>query len=210
MLNNVLIIDDQQIVRMGLCALVKDEIPSAIICEAENASEAMQQLKENSFGLILMDLKIEGNTRLSLIEQILSYTPQAKILVITCNAENIYALRCLQVGVYGYIQKTAHTVEIQTAIRNVFAGRKHMSQAVIELLANFVKLKIKVNPFGKLSKRELEVADMLLKGKASNEIGEIMNLQPSTISTYKTRILKKLNVQNVIELSKLEKMFEEV
>lgn len=85
-----------------------------------------------------------------------------------------------------------------------------MSQAVIELLANFVKLKIKVNPFGKLSKRELEVADMLLKGKASNEIGEIMNLQPSTISTYKTRILKKLNVQNVIELSKLEKMFEEV
>ncbi|MDG1098413.1 MAG: LuxR C-terminal-related transcriptional regulator [Bacteroidia bacterium] len=63
---------------------------------------------------------------------------------------------------------------------------------------------------GRLSKRELEVADMLVKGKASTEICEIMNLQPSTISTYKTRILKKLNVQNVIELSKLEEMFEEV
>lgn len=210
MLNNVLIIDDQQIVRMGLCALVKDEIPSAAICEAKNPSEALQKVKEIPFNLILMDLKIQGSTLLSLIEQIRVYNPKAKILVITCNAERVYALRCLQIGVYGYIQKTAKTTEIQTAIGKVFAGKKHMSQAVVELLTDFVNLKTKVNPFGNLSKRELEVADMLVKGKAPHEICEIMSLQPSTISTYKTRILKKLNVQNVIELSKLEEMFEEV
>ncbi len=205
---NILIIDDHKLVRMGLTILVKDEIPVAEIQEAGTAAEVYKVMKDTKFEMILMDLRIPGADNLSLLQQMLLLQPDAKILVVSLNHERIYALRCLQLGARGYIEKSEAEPILRKAIRKVLEGKKYMSEAIVEQMAEYLQSGKLDNPFEVLSQRELEVATHLVNGLTSREISNTLNLQASTVSTFKSRILEKLNLKSVHDLVEMARQYD--
>lgn len=205
---NILIIDDHKLVRMGLTILVKDEIPAAEIQEAGTAAEVYKVMKDTKFEMILMDLRIPGADNLSLLQQMLLLQPDAKILVVSLNHERIYALRCLQLGARGYIEKSEAEPILRKAIRKVLEGKKYMSEAIVEQMAEYLQSGKLDNPFEVLSQRELEVATHLVNGLTSREISNTLNLQASTVSTFKSRILEKLNLKSVHDLVEMARQYD--
>lgn len=193
---------------MGLTILVKDEIPAAEIQEAGTAAEVYKVMKDTKFEMILMDLRIPGADNLSLLQQMLLLQPDAKILVVSLNHERIYALRCLQLGARGYIEKSEAEPILRKAIRKVLEGKKYMSEAIVEQMAEYLQSGKLDNPFEVLSQRELEVATHLVNGLTSREISNTLNLQASTVSTFKSRILEKLNLKSVHDLVEMARQYD--
>lgn len=205
---NVLIADDHKIVRMGLSLVVGEEYPAAVIDHAGNAAEVLRHIRSKKYQMILMDLHMPDTDSTTLLEQILSIDPQVRVLIVTLNPERIFALRYLKAGAHGYVQKSEDDTLIRNAIRRVMDGKKYMSEDVLDQMTEYLRSGKPINPFELLSKREFEICMHLIKGVAINEICAIMSLQGPTVSTYKGRILEKLNIRSVHELVILSKEYD--
>lgn len=202
-----LIADDHKVVRLGLSLIIKEDYPQAEIFEATNALEIFQQVQLHKPDLLMLDLKMPESDGVSTVEQLLVKMPTLKILVISLNPERIFALRYFQLGVYGYVQKSEDDRVIKKAIAKVLAGKKYMSEDVIDIMTEHINQKKYGNPFSLLAKREFEVALHLINGLTTNDICNFMEIQPSTASTFKTRVFEKLNVKNIPELLEVAKQY---
>lgn len=195
-----LIAEDQSIVRMGTSLLIKDLYPQAFIAEADNFDETIKILQTNHFDLLILDIRMPGGDNLHMVEAVKLRRPDIAILVFTNYDEHIYGPKFLQAGVKGYLSKMADTDTIKSAITRILNGEKYMSLQVKEDLSDN-----KANPplhygHSTLSDREIEVMQLLIRGKSSTQIKEMLNIHSSTVSTYKARIFEKMQVCNVIEL----------
>lgn len=201
-IKNVLIAEDHAVVRIGTKMLLKRFRPEATVVGVDNFTDVINSLKEQSFDLIILDINMPGGNNLKMIETIRVYQPGIYILVFSSYDEQMYALPYLQAGADGYLSKESPEEEFESALEKVESDRKYLSPSLQEnTISNFLANgKKTVDPITTLSKREMDVANLLVKGYGTAEIGNMLNLQLSTVSTFKSRIFNKLDVKNIVEL----------
>ena len=198
-----LLVDDHTVVRSGVKILLSDIYIPSEIYEAINGETAVAQLKERDYDLIMLDIQMPNTDTLRLMDYIHITYPQAKVLMFSMSAENIYAKRFMKAGAYGFISKEAPLEEITRAIQIILSGRKYISESLTEKLAEDSFSGKSGNPFNKLSPREFEIVSLLLDGKTVTDISHTLNIQTSTVGTHKARLFEKLAVTNILELKEL-------
>lgn len=203
----LLLVDDHTIIRSGMKMIIEKFLPHFIIHEAGDDVTMLETMKHHEYELIILDINIPGTNSLELLSEVLVKKPDSKILMLSMNAEEIYAKRYLNAGARGYVRKDAPESEIKKAITNVLANKKYISEALTELFVNELNDKHTTdNPFDKLSPRELEIVHYLVGGDSSGDVCRKLSLKPSTVGTHKARIFEKMHCNNVMELNTLLKL----
>lgn len=198
-----LLVDDHVVVRSGIKVLLSDIYKPAQIDEAYDGDSAMEKLKEHQYDLIMLDIQMPNTDTLGLMRYIHTEYPQARVLVFSMSAENIYAKRFIKAGAYGFVSKEAPLEDITRAIDVILNNRKFISESLADSLAEDSFMGRSSNPFNELSPREFEIVSLLLSGKTVSEIAHTLNIQTSTVGTHKARLFEKLGVNNILELKEL-------
>jgi two-component system invasion response regulator UvrY len=194
----VLIADDHPIVRRGLRQIVADQTEMNVT-EAGDGPEALRLLANGEFDVVLLDINMPGISGLDVLSQIRARQPGLPVLVLSAHPEAEFAVRILKAGASGYMNKELAPEELVKAIRRVIGGKKYVSPAVAELLADSIG-KDEDEPHASLSDREFQVMLLIAAGRTVSEIAEEIALSVKTVSTYRARILEKMNLKNNAEL----------
>ena len=205
---SILIVDDHDVVIRGLKMLIKTEFLKSYISECTNCDEAFERLEERKFDLAILDLKLKNTLSIHLIEHIVRNYPNIKILVVTTYPEKIFALRLYDIGIKGYVNKSAPVEVIIQAIHSLMQGKVFYSERTKELLLTNLGKPIDNHKFGKLSNKEMQVLFFLIRGKNLKDIEVLLDITKSTASTFKRRIYAKLKVTNLAELIELCSTYE--
>lgn len=195
-----LLADDHAVVRRGVQEMLREEYPNAIFGEASTAQEALEQAWRSPWDLVVLDISMPGRSGLDILRDLKQARPRAAILVQSMHAEDQFARRVLKAGAAGYITKDSMPLELVKAVQKALAGGRYVSESLAEKLAGAVATETK-EPHERLSDREFQVCRMLARGAAVKEISAELSLSVKTISTYRTRILEKLNVRSNVELA---------
>jgi DNA-binding NarL/FixJ family response regulator len=196
----ILIADDHTIVREGLKQIIADVPDMEVTDVACDGQEAVNKALKNDFNVIILDISMPVKTGLDVLKELREKRPGLNILVLSIYPEEHYALRVLKAGASGYLTKESAPEELITAIRRVSQGRKYITLSLAETLAlNIENPKEKLS-HETLSEREYNVMCMIGSGKTTKEIASELFLSIKTISTYRTRILKKMKLKNNSEL----------
>src|SRR3954452_20780950 len=191
----ILIADDHAIVVKGLKQLILEEYPSAQIGEAHDADELVKKAMFEDWDLVICDLSMPGRSGLDALKQIKQAVPKLPVLIMSMYPEDQYALRVLKAGAVGYLSKTSIHNELTKAIDTTLNGRKYITPAIAEKLLEEYQTDIDKPLHELLSDRELEVFKQISAGKSISEIAVELSLSPNTISTYRSRILEKMNLK---------------
>lgn len=199
-METVLIADDHEIVRRGIRMLIESFSQKYHFIEASSCAEVAQILSRERIHYAILDMVLADGNIFTVIEQIEACSEHTHILVYTMNAERIYASRLIEKGVRGFLSKQSSIDELEKAVRSILKGEVYLSEEMKETLLNKSQTNLPQNPIDRLSDRELEVVEYMATGMGSKEIAQKMNLDITTISTYRRRAFEKLEVQNAIEL----------
>lgn len=203
MIENILIADDHSIVRVGLSLMIKKLRPQAVIQEAESFKNVLDIISTVKFDLIILDINMPNGTFQQTFDIIKIKQPNVKVLVFSSQDESVYAIRYLKLGADGFLDKMADEETVKKALEKMLDKGNYVSTEVQDVLVfkSLNKKKhIPQNPLLILSDREMEIAERIIKGLTLKEISNDLNLHISSVSTYKSRILKKLEVQSIPEL----------
>lgn len=192
----VLITDDHAIVREGLRRILESSPDMAVVGEAGDGLEALNQIKACAPDVVLADISMPGMNGIELISRIQAEHPALPILVLSMHKEEQFAVRALKVGAAGYLTKDCAPERLADAIRRVVAGGKYITQEVAEFLASEIAPSYAELPHKNLSNREFQIFRLLAQGKPINEIAQSLSLSPNTVSTHKGRLMRKLGVDN--------------
>lgn len=198
----ILIADDHSLVRRGLKEILLDEFPSAVVEEAEDADGILKKTSVEDWSIVICDLSMPGRSGLEVVRDIRLQFPKLPVLVISVHVEEHYAVRSLKAGASGFINKTAPPGELIVAVRRVLSGRKYITPAIAEQLATLMLDNSGRPPHELLSDREFDVSKMIASGKQVSEIADALSLSINTISTYRNRILSKMNLNTNAELTR--------
>lgn len=196
----MLVVDDHPVVRRGLIQTLTEAFPAVHLGEAANAQEAMQQIWNGEWDVVLLDVSMPGRSGLDVLKEVRQERQKLPVLVLSMYPEDEFALRVLQNGAAGYLTKQTAPQELVAAVKKVLGGGRYISAAVAEKLAEHLDRDIEKAPHHLLSDREYQVMCMLASGKTVKEIGAELSLSIKTISTYRSRILEKMLVKNNAEL----------
>jgi len=200
----VLIADDHFPVRFGLELLTRDTLGmNTKINFASDFNGVIDKLKAHTYDLLISDIMMPGMDCMSMMTKAFVIQPNLKILLVSVHPKEIFALRYMNAGAYGYVCKTDSDEELKKAIRHIYLGKRYYPEGLQEGRTMMVKGKKVVSLFDLLSQREFTVMMLLLEGKGIIEIAGALSLSPSTASTYRGRIFEKLKVKSLIELSNL-------
>lgn len=197
----ILLADDHPVVRKGLMLILNEEFPAAKIGEANDGESLIKQVIDEDWDVIITDLMMPGRSGLEALEQIKKIKPKLPVLIISIHSEELYALRALRAGAAGYLKKDMAPEELVKAINTVLAGKQYITPAVAETLTSVIINDNNKEPHELLSDREFEVFKLLAVGRSISEISEMLSLSISTISTYKVRILTKMNLKTNADLT---------
>ena len=197
-----LIIDDHAIVRKGLSQLLKEEFPDAEIAEAVDDAEVYQKTRKQIWDVILLDISMPGRNGMEILKQLRAENVKAPILVLTMHQEDVYGPRVLKAGANGFLNKEMATEELVAAVHRVLAGRKYISGALAEKLAESLNDTSGKAAHETLSDREMQVLQLLASGKTVSDVANELSLSVNTISTYRNRLLEKLTLHNNAELTR--------
>jgi len=197
----VLIADDHPIVRTGLKQIIADEPDINIVGEVSNGAEVLEFLMKTPCDLVLLDLSMPKRSGLDVISEIKQIDSNIAILVLSIYPEEQYAVRALRAGAAGYLTKASAPNELIKAMRKVLSGGKYISISLAEILASEIDQHTPQQPHERLSDREHQVMLMLAAGKTVTEVAGELNLSVKTISTYRARILEKMNMRNNAQLT---------
>ena len=198
----IILADDHALVRTGLKRLLDDVDGLSVIGEADNGSDAVSIVKELNPDVAILDINMPELTGIQVTEILRKDFSDLKIIIISMHSDELFPQRLLKVGANAYLTKDSGIEEITHAIHEVVACRNYICTEVAQKLA-LVTNSNNGSPFKSLSKRELEVLGLMIKGMKVTDISEKLCLSPKTVSTYRYRLLAKLSVQNDIELTKL-------
>ncbi len=199
----ILIADDHAIVRKGLKQLIREEYPSAQLAGAKDTEELMSKLMAEPWDIVICDLNMPGRSGLDALHQIRLSYPSLPVLIMCMYPEDQYALRVLKAGASGYLGKDNIHEDIIKAIRTVLLGKKFITPSVAEKLAQaFGSKNQELNLHEKLSDREFDVFKLLASGKAVSDIAEQLSLSVTTVSTYRARVLEKMNMKSNADLTR--------
>jgi len=196
----VLIVDDHTIVREGLRQILEETSDIAVAGEASSAQEVINKVSNSNYDIVLLDISLPGRSGLDVLKQLKSIKPDLPILILSMHPEEQYAIRSLRAKASGYLTKESASDELIDAIRKVAKGRKYITSSLAEKLAFELESNTRHSSHEELSDREFQVMCMIASGKRIKEIADTLSLSVKTISTYRTRILKKMNMRNNSQL----------
>lgn len=202
---SILVVDDHDLVRMGLVRMLSDVKGFEVIGEAQSGEEAVTRARELKPDVVLMDVKMPGIGGIEATKKLLNQDQPAKIIAVTALDDDLYPNRLMQAGAKGYVTKGADLDEMIDAIRTVANGDLYMSSSVAQQLAlkNYGGNKGETSPFEKLSERELQTAILIANGQKVQEIANTFCVSPKTVNSYRYRIFDKLDVHSDVELTLL-------
>jgi DNA-binding NarL/FixJ family response regulator len=190
----ILIADDHAIVRKGLKQILLEEYPSANIGEVADAESLLTEVITKEWDLVLCDMSMPGRSGLDALGQIKQVAPHLPVLIMSMHPEDQYALRVLKAGASGYLGKDTIHDDIIKAVQTVKLGKKFITAAVAEKLADAVSADSDHQPHELLSDREFDVLKLLAGGKSVSEIAAQLSLSSTTVSTYRARVMEKMNI----------------
>jgi len=196
----ILIADDHAILRRGLKEILENELEKTRCGEAKNATEVLARIQDEDWDLVILDINMPGRSGLDVLRDLKADRPRLPVLVLSMHPEDQYAKRVLKAGASGYINKESAPDELIKAVRKVLAGGRYVSASLAEMLASDLIHEGGGPAHDLLSDRELEVLRMIGAGKTVSQIADNLHLGVTTVSTYRARILEKMNMGTTAEL----------
>lgn len=196
----VLICDDHAIVRQGLRQIVEDCNDIMIAGEASSGEEVIRMINKDDSHVIILDITMDGMGGIETLKEIKHQKPELGVLMLSMHPEEQYAIRVLKAGASGYLTKKSAPDELVQAIRTISIGKKYITSSISEKLVSTLNADEAVQPHESLSDREYQVFEHLAKGKTVGQIAENLYLSVKTVSTYKSRILNKMGINNMADM----------
>jgi two-component system, NarL family, invasion response regulator UvrY len=197
-IKRIILADDHSFIRLGLMQILKDEYPDATIKEVSDGETLIKEVTLQDWDLVISDLDMPGRNGLEALEQIKLIKPRLPVLILSIYTEELYALRVLKAGAYGYLNKNSAPEELITAIQRIALGKKYITPDIAEkLLAGPGK-----NPHELLANREFEIFKLLALGKTVSQIARLLSLAVTTVSTHRARIMEKLHLSTNAQLTR--------
>ena len=196
----ILVVDDHPIVRAGLKQILAESDDLVVAGEASNSQEALEKVSANNFDVVLLDIAMPGRSGLDIIKDLKNEQSDLSVLVLSYFPEEQYAIRALKAGSSGYLVKKSAPDELVEAIQIVSRGRKYISASVAEKLVDEMGGGEKKAPHERLSDREYQILRMISSGKSVTDIADNLCLSVKTISTYRSRLLRKMEMKNNAEI----------
>lgn len=197
----VIVADDHPVVRKGMALIVSTESEITVAGEATNSGELLTLLDRQAADVLCLDINLPGRSGLEVLPEIKQRFPRLPVLIVTQHTEQQMAVRAIRAGASGYLNKDATPGELVDAIKALSAGKKYVTAEVADLLVSSVQAPSS-HPHETLSNRELRVFTMLAAGYTVGGIAEHLNLSVKTVSTYRARVLEKLNLRNNADLAR--------
>jgi two-component system invasion response regulator UvrY len=192
----ILVVDDHAVVRAGVQYFVAQVPDMKIEAEAATAQEAIRLVRSQDFDIVLLDINMPDKSGVEVLKQIKREKPDMPVLILSMHPESRYAVQILRAGASGYVQKEALADELVNAIQTILRGHKYISHAVAELLTTELDVNAEKPLHETLSKREYEIFYKLCQGHGVTKIAEDLCLSVKTVSTYRARVLQKMNMEN--------------
>ena len=202
-MTRILIADDHPFVRYGVKHVLQDEFPGVEIGEAASAPELLEQAGKKRWDMIVLDVTMPGRSGLDALHELKAQCPDIRVLVLSMHPEDQFAVRVLRAGAAGYLTKESIPDELVQAVRRILAGGKYIRSSVADLLALQIQCGDGNQPLhARLSDREFQVLAMIARGKTVTTIADELSLSVKSISTYRSRILDKLNLKTTADLTR--------
>jgi len=198
----ILIVDDHLVVRRGLQQLLADEFPRTTFGEAGTATEGLQRVLREKWDIVLLDLSLPGRSGLDALAEIKHARPALPVLVLSMHPEAEFAVRVLKAGGAGYLTKQSAAEELVAAVKKAVSGGRYITASLAEKLATDLGQAGDRPPHETLSNREYQTMELLAAGRTAKEIAAELSLSVKTVSTYRTRLLRKLRVKGTVELAR--------
>ena len=200
----ILLVDDHEIVRLGLLTLIEDQVNMEVVGEAGSAVEALQMVERLQPDVVLMDIRLPGESGIHATRNISERFPQTRVIVLTSYSEDRLVLDAIRAGAVGYVLKQVGNQELLRAITAAARGEASLDPGATARLISHVRAaerKAQEDAFRGLSEREMDVLAQVARGKTNDEIGQVLHLQEKTVRNYVSSILEKLGLTNRIELA---------
>jgi two-component system, NarL family, invasion response regulator UvrY len=201
MTHRILLVDDHAVVRQGVRQLLLDRGIASEVIEAQTGAEALAAIAKHACDVVLLDISLPDMNGVEVLKRAKKKAPRLPVLMFSMYREDQYAVRALKAGAAGYLSKTVDAQQMIAAIQQVAAGRKYVSPAMAEALADYVLVDGEQLPHEKLSDREYQTLCMLASGKRLTDIAHALSLSVKTVSVYRTRLLEKMKLSNNAELT---------
>jgi len=201
-IKRIMIVDDHPMMREGLRGTIRGEPDLEICCEAEDAKQAIEALKNSTPDLVLMDITLPGKSGLELLKDIRVTHPNLPVLVLSMHDESLYAERALRAGAGGYITKQQSPAELLSAIRKVMSGQTYVSRQLSEKILKLYSGRqvATTSPLEMLTDREFEVFHLIGEGKTTAQIAPHLHLSPKTVAVHYANIRRKLKLETYSDL----------
>jgi len=196
-----LVVDDHSMVRSGLMKILKDEEDIEVVAEADGYSQLVTALKSVLPDVVLLDISMPGKNGLEIVKELKQSYPNVKTLMLSMHPEERFSVRAIKAGACRYVTKESAADELVKAIRQVYYGGKYITSGVAEKLANSFELDSNKQAHERLSDREFQVLSMIAAGKKIKEIAAELSLSPTTVATYRARILEKMQLKSSVEIT---------
>ena len=197
----VLVADDHEVVRRGLRQILAETGDILVAAEAASAADVMRLVSEQRFDVVVLDLSMPGGSGIELIAEIRKLRPETRVLVLTVYSEEQYAVRAIKAGAAGFLTKESASDRLIEAVRKIAAGGRYVTAELAETLASLLAGETSGQPHERLSDREFEILKLLASGKTVSQVAQELSLSVKTVSTHRTRILKKMNMKTNAELT---------
>lgn len=200
----IVVIDDHPLFRQGLEQLINSSDDDFNVCgEASDAATGMEIIRRLQPDLAIVDLSLPGANGIELIKNIRAEFKQLPVLILSMHDESLYAVRGLRAGAQGYVMKEEALENVIVAIREVLAGRPYLSRDMsAKLITNFADGNVQASPTDKLSDRELEILELIGKGRDVREIARALHISGKTVETHRAHIKEKLNLKNARQVAR--------
>jgi two-component system, NarL family, invasion response regulator UvrY len=198
----ILIADDHAIFREGLRQVIAKSADMMVADEAADGTEVLRMVRENDYDIVLLDISMPGRNGLDILAEIKILRPKLPVLILSMHPEEQYAVRAFKTGASGYLTKGNPPQELIEALQKVALGKKYISPNLAEALVGSIGNDTPTPPHNDLSNREFQVLCLIASGKPVGKIAVELSLSVKTISTYRTQILRKMNMQNNAELTR--------
>lgn len=203
-----LVADDHSMVRQGVSMVIKELFFNAKTHHSATFKETLKVLKEIKVDLLVLDINFPDGNSLNIITETKLTQPEVKILVFSAYDEALYALRYLNAGASGYLNKGCSEEEMKQALQSMMMSGKYITPSIKDMVLDSYISKKPLNPLEQLSDREIEVARLLIKGFGNMEISEMLHIKKSTVSTFKNRIFEKLAIDNLADLIDIFQLYK--
>ena len=199
---NILIADDHAVVRRGLRDILSEALPGVRFIEAGTGDEVIGQLAKSQIGLAVLDINMPGRSGLDVLKDIKLSHPRLPVIILSVQPEEQYAVRCLRAGAAAYVNKDSAAEELALAARKILAGGRYVSAALAEKLVSLIDEPAEGPSHEQLSDRELEVMTMIASGVSLTEIAERLHVSVKTVSSYRARVLEKMQMKSNADLTR--------